>query len=106
MMGGLSSVWLRGNGWDVHNLCLNGHMSKHHMDSQQWLFKNEESKTIEKDNRKKAGTDENTLSYFNAFFGGLNNIQYLVVILHIYIVSNKTNVAYQVGNDLFSWCCL
>ncbi len=55
---------------NFHNLGLNIHMSKHDMDSQQWLFKNEESKTIGKDNRKKAGSNENILLSLKCFFCG------------------------------------
>lgn len=46
--------WMECFDRNFHNLGLNIHMSKHDMDSQQWLFKNEESKPIGKDNRKKS----------------------------------------------------
>lgn len=60
--------WMECFDRNLHNLCLNVHMSTHDMDSQQWLLKIEESKTIEKDNRKNTYSDENILfskSYVN-----------------------------------------
>lgn len=65
--------WMECFDRNFHNLCLNVHMSTHDMDSQQWLLKIEERKTIEKDNRKNAYSDKNILLSFSKSYDDWND---------------------------------